>query len=269
MPNWHTRIGIPTNRVKLFAIAAALASSLAASEDARADLASGVAAFQQGDHARALAELEPLASGGDPTAQFYVGRIRAEAPGLQDYVQAYKWLSCSIGRGSATGGIGARLLREQIALSLDTTNLREAQRLARDECGVEFGIGLGSLAEREIYFPNRDGMVETVTLFAGDLTIWGLLTIAKAFGIEWLQKMVASLYESYQVWLVAFFSLVWWGLFIRIIVVIARAMGNQPLVELREPTFGDTKDQDKGKQQPRPTRQIMRRLFGDDDISPG
>ena len=269
MPNWRAYIPIPTIRVKLSAFAAVFAIGLAISGVARADLASGVAAFQRGDYARAQAELEPLARSGDATAQFYLGRIRAEAPGQQDYVQAYKWLSCSIARGNAVGGIGARLMREQVALSLDTNNLREAQNLARSECGAEFGGGVGSLTDREIYFPKRDGAVETVALFAGDLTIWGLLTVAKAFGIEWLQKLVANLYESYQVWLVAIFSLLWWGLFIRVAVVVVRAIGNQPPVEFREPIFTDTREDEKAQRRPRPTQQILRRLFGDDDVPPG
>ncbi len=269
MPNWRACTCIPTIRVKLRAIAALFILCAALpSMPARANLASGIAAFQSGDHARALVELEPLAQSGDATAQFYVGRLRAEAPGLQDYVQAYKWLSCSIGRGNAAGGIGARLLREQVALSLDTVNLREAQKLARAECGVEFGIDLGGLADKDIYFPRRDGAIEAITLFAGDLTIWGLLTIAKSFGIEWLRKFISSLYESYEVWLVAFFSLLWWGLFIRVAVIIVSAMGSRPRVEFREPTFADTKDEDKAKQKPRPARQILRRLFGDDDVPP-
>lgn len=269
MPNWRSCIRIPVIRVKLSAISVVVAISLATSGSARADLASGVAAFQQGDHARALAELEPLARGGDATAQFYVGRLRAEAPGLQDYVQAYKWLSCSIARGNVVGGIGARLLREQVALSIDTNNLREAQNAARAECGVEFGADFGSLIDREVYFPKRDGAVETVALFAGDLTIWGLMTVAKAFGIEWLEKLVTNLYESYQVGLVALFSLLWWGLFIRVAVVIARAMGSHPPVEFRKPTFTDTKDAKKMQRQPRPAQQTVRRLFGDDDVPPG
>ena len=56
---------------------------------------------------------------------------------------------------------------------------------------------------------------------------------------------------------------------IRVAVIIARAMGNQRPVEFREPTFTDTKDEEKGQRRPRPAPQIHRRLFGDDDVPPG
>lgn len=253
-------------RVKFFAAMALLAVSVAlAPTVARADLQSGIAAFQSGDHARALAELEPLALHGDPNAQFYVGRIRAEAPGLQDYVQAYKWLSCSIDKGGAVAGVGARLLREQVSMSLDSANLRLAQSLARSECGVVVGADGSDPVERDIYFAKRDGVVESIALFAGDLTIWGALTVAKAFGIEWLRKLIVSLYESYQVWLVALISLVWWGLFIRVTAIIISAIGSGPPVEIREPVFSDKKHD---PSDPRATKQLARRLFTDDDIPP-
>lgn len=53
----------------------AIAAFLGLSAPARADLRAGVAAYQSGDYAAALAELAPLAKKGDGEAQYYLGSM--------------------------------------------------------------------------------------------------------------------------------------------------------------------------------------------------
>lgn len=50
---------------------------------ARADLAAGMLAYDQGDYATALAEWTPLAEAGDPTAQALLGLMYRGTPGIQ------------------------------------------------------------------------------------------------------------------------------------------------------------------------------------------
>ena len=58
-----------------------LVAQLAATP-ARADLADGMFAYDQGDYATALAEWTPLAENGDPTAQSLLGLMYRGAPGM-------------------------------------------------------------------------------------------------------------------------------------------------------------------------------------------
>lgn len=53
---------------------AAIAAMLGATAPARADVKTGVDAWQQGDYAKAIAEWRPLAQTGDPDAQFNLGQ---------------------------------------------------------------------------------------------------------------------------------------------------------------------------------------------------
>ena len=67
------RLTFPIAAVSLF-------MSLAA--PARADLATGMFAYDQGDYATALAEWTPLAEGGDATAQALLGLMYRGNPGM-------------------------------------------------------------------------------------------------------------------------------------------------------------------------------------------
>jgi TPR repeat protein len=132
---------------------------------ARADFASGLNAYQQGDYSRALKEWQPLADSGEASAQFNLGLMYYEGQGVtkdysraadwfrraanqdyekaqydlgalygvgkgvkRDYVEAFKWLDLCAGKGdSKCAG-----QRDLVAKKLNTSQLATAQRLASE-----------------------------------------------------------------------------------------------------------------------------------------
>ena len=59
---------------------------------AGADLRAGLAAYLRGDYAGALREWRPLAEGGDPTAQLYLGLMYENGHGVAvDFGEARRW----------------------------------------------------------------------------------------------------------------------------------------------------------------------------------
>ena len=149
-----------------FAAALSLALSLAATP-ARADLAAGMFAYDQGDYATALAEWTPLAETGDPTAQALLGLMYRGNPGMaaddatsadwyrraaeqghphaqynlglaylagrgveQDDIAAYMWLDLAA-RGipiSPDGTNSASQRRDALAAGMSAADIAEATR---------------------------------------------------------------------------------------------------------------------------------------------
>lgn len=67
-----------------------------------AELREGIAAYEQGDYPRAAGLLGPLAEGGDPRAQYLLGRMRFYGQGLdQDASVAAAWYRRSAEQGHA------------------------------------------------------------------------------------------------------------------------------------------------------------------------
>ena len=67
-----------------------------------ADLQRGLEAYQQGDYAAALADLELLARQGDPRAQFALGMMSDNGEGvIQDHGQAFRWFRKAAEQGHA------------------------------------------------------------------------------------------------------------------------------------------------------------------------
>jgi len=76
------------------------------------ELVAGLAAYQNGDYARALAEFQPLADEGDITAQYYMGELYLKGQGVpQDFEKAVKWyaMAAEYGHGAAQANLGALL----------------------------------------------------------------------------------------------------------------------------------------------------------------
>lgn len=76
------------------------------------EIVAGLAAYQNGDYARALAEFQPLADEGDITAQYYMGELYLQGQGVpQDFEKAVKWFSqaAEYGHGHAQANLGALL----------------------------------------------------------------------------------------------------------------------------------------------------------------
>ena len=72
------------------------------SVEVSADFRKGLTAYQRGDFATALRELEPLAEQGNASAQFLLSRIYAHGQGVpQDYKTAVKWLTLAAKQGVA------------------------------------------------------------------------------------------------------------------------------------------------------------------------
>ena len=67
-----------------------------------ADYQAGVDAYERGDYKTALQELHPLAEGGNPKAQFHLGRMYARGNGVpQDDEGAVKWFRKAAEQGDA------------------------------------------------------------------------------------------------------------------------------------------------------------------------
>ncbi len=85
----------------LRAVAIAILLSLLATP-AWAGFAEGVAAYERGDYATALRELQPLANQGDARAQNRLGFMYRKGWGvLQDYAEAAKWYRKAAEQGDA------------------------------------------------------------------------------------------------------------------------------------------------------------------------
>ena len=66
----------------------------------------GVAAYEQGDYARALAEWRPLAEHGDAVAQFNLGLMYQDGLGvLQDDAEAARWYRLAAEQGNSVAQV--------------------------------------------------------------------------------------------------------------------------------------------------------------------
>ena len=99
-----------------------------AGQSRAADLATGLAAYEQQDYQTALGQLMQLAEAGDPDAQFVMGRMFARGEGvLQDYVEAHKWYNLAASRGQRL----AAASRDAVAAQMTPEQMAQAQELAR------------------------------------------------------------------------------------------------------------------------------------------
>lgn len=90
---WH----MPMKRLSL---AAVFALAVTAPPPAWADLAGALALLQEAQYDKALAELKPLAEGGDGEAQFHMGEMFENGWGVQaSYQQALDWYRRAADRG--------------------------------------------------------------------------------------------------------------------------------------------------------------------------
>ncbi len=88
---------MPMKRISLAAI---LATAFAAPLPAQADLAAGVAALQEEQYDKALAELKPLATAGDVEAQFRMGQMFENGWSVRaSYQEALVWYRRAADRG--------------------------------------------------------------------------------------------------------------------------------------------------------------------------
>lgn len=98
-------------------VAAALAAGLTASAVA-GPWEDGMAAYEAGNHAGAIAIIRPLADDGDARAQFQVGLMYAQGEGVpQDDAEWLRWLQLSVDLGYA------RALTELALVHVDGVHL--------------------------------------------------------------------------------------------------------------------------------------------------
>jgi TPR repeat protein len=88
-----------TTAIALIALVVSLGGSTSA---AWAGFDEGLAAYKQGDHAKALREWRPLAEQGDVKVQFFLGVIYTKGHGVaRDSAEAVKWYRKAAERGNA------------------------------------------------------------------------------------------------------------------------------------------------------------------------
>lgn len=83
-----------------FALPILISLALLPAPPARADLAAGMFAYDQGDYATAMAEWKPLAEQGDPTAQGLLGLLYRGTPGTPaDEAESVRWYRLAAEQG--------------------------------------------------------------------------------------------------------------------------------------------------------------------------
>ena len=93
-----------------------------------AGLTEGIEAYKEGNYARALAILSPLAEDGDAEAQIYLGRMHYKGKGTtEDYALAYMWTNLA----AASGNKEHIKEREWLTKCLHPAQVAEGQRLGR------------------------------------------------------------------------------------------------------------------------------------------
>ena len=123
----------------------------------QADFQAGLAAYNQGDYATALKEMQPLAEQGDATAQFNLGVMYNFGQGVpQDYQEAVRWyrLAAEQGYAHAQFNLGSMYANGQGVLQ-DYGEAAHWYRLAADQSvataqinlAVLYGDGLGVLKD--------------------------------------------------------------------------------------------------------------------------
>ncbi len=91
-----------------------------------ADYQKGAAAYESGDYATALRELEPLAEQGDARAQYNLGLMYHQGRGVpQDYVRAHMWGNIAATDGNKSG----TELRDSVEKKMTPADISAAQKL--------------------------------------------------------------------------------------------------------------------------------------------
>ena len=98
-------------RILLAAMAALLLSTGTAWADPLED---GVAAYQRGDYAAAVARFRPLATQGDSNAQFNLGMMYRKGQGAeQNFAEAVKWYRLAAAQGVTSAQFNLGVMYDQ------------------------------------------------------------------------------------------------------------------------------------------------------------
>jgi hypothetical protein len=174
-----TMRNISTKRLKAFGIlAAGLLWSLVAPSPAQADYEKGLDAFNQRLYEEALPYLEDAARNGVPRGQYLLGRIYADALGVEeDKSEAIYWLTCA---GSSDDGsaMSARRLKDRLLRSFPAAERKAADRSAAS-CpraltvdGQESGFDLFGYGDTRGFMQDvRGNGVVSLFLLPGEATL--------------------------------------------------------------------------------------------------
>lgn len=158
---------------------------------------SAVSAYSKGDFETAFRLFSEQAGEGALWAQFYLGMMHVKGEGVEsDNVVALQWFYCVAETETEMDGDVAREAKEwraALAATLSPSARHKAHAMAETTCGIP----AKERASKTLYSPHRDGFLELIFFFFGDLTVVGLLAIANVFDLSGLQNAVLSLFRSY------------------------------------------------------------------------
>ena len=113
---------------------------------ANADFDEAVAAYERGDYATALREIQPLAEQGDAVAQYNLGLMYDEGQGVpQDYEAAAQWYrrAAEQGYAAAQSNLGVMYAKGQGVLKDDKAAVQWLRRAAEQGLAeAQFNLGL-------------------------------------------------------------------------------------------------------------------------------
>ena len=136
------------NRAREFA--AALALTVAIALPARADFDHAVAAFDKGDYATAIRELQPLAAKGDPRSQYAMGVMAENGFGMpKNLAQAAGWYRKAAEQGNtdAQYNLGA-MYEHGIGMPVNHAQAARWYRPAAEAGDIDALSNLGVLYEK-------------------------------------------------------------------------------------------------------------------------
>jgi hypothetical protein len=212
----------------LAAASAILALSLlAVPNPARADLATGIAAYNQGDLQTAFREFSISARQGDAEARYRLATMYANGEGTPgNNLLAYKWLTCvAEGPVGAWLKLKAKVRRYPISLFNDET-VASAYQLARQDCALIAAPAKSYTLKRVEAKTKRENWLANLLLFPGDFLVITMVGLGEFFAFGWLVKLVAGLVEFLGDVFPGIIAVVVWGIIWRIcFAVFDRASG--------------------------------------------
>ncbi len=227
---------------------------------ARADLQTGLDAYERDDYAATLGEIGPLAKRGNPHAQYLLGVMLVEGRGVaKDPVMALAWLTCATAKREGEGGEAlspaqlvdpaqkqaitvhkqAIQLRDSLTKQLPKKLADKARRIAKGCKTVAAAAEIKTTKEeQELRSFYRFGFLERFFYFAGDTIMIGLMVIAGQTGLAGLQEFLNSLVDIFGNVLLGLISMIWWFFAARICFIIGNLIRRNTYEKVLKETGG-------------------------------
>ena len=187
---------------------AALFLALALAGNAQAGFREGEQAYRQGNYAAAAREFEPLARDGNAMAQYYLGLVRARSEGAsRDLTQAYRLLNCAA-RNAEDPDVRANASkwRNDVKSQMRPRERDEADALAKQSCGGKRAARADHLID-----PKYINWLKPGVLFTGEITLKGIIYVARAAKAGIVLDAVTYMDETYDEVFIAGLSFAWWA----------------------------------------------------------